>query len=46
MWSSNVNLVILDYNKNVIDFYIMSDNMKDNNISWRGTAIYGSYKSN
>lgn len=41
LWSKNVNLFILDSNKNMIDFYIMSCNSNMNNILWKGTGIMG-----
>ncbi|CAL5196476.1 unnamed protein product [Lathyrus oleraceus] len=51
IWSDNFNLYINDSIKNYIDFYIMAHNnlidKNDNdNILWRGAAIYGYPKSN
>lgn len=48
-FTNDVNLVIIDSNKNLIDFYIMfnnNNNNKYNHILWRGTTIYGYYKIN
>lgn len=41
-WENDVNLHVLDSNKNYVDFYFVANNNIDNNdYIWRGTSIYG-----
>lgn len=48
LWSKDVNLYIIDSNKNMIDFYIENSNEtnSNSNTTWRGINIYGYPKSN
>lgn len=46
LWSKDVNIFILDPNKNIVDFYILSNKCNMTNILWRVNGIYGYPKNN